>query len=290
MGTILADKYVKCQQMTLESLIGNISKMEKDIHVKKQSEKKISDTKKTLSWIFGIVGIVIILSQTVPLLYSYIRGEMALFQQGQMKDPLPESYRQYVEDEFAYYDPGKSYFANLSENADSLEYQGLFTYDPTTKSTKEIVVDKEYKELMYISISEVGIENIRITPNVESKNEEVYDKLLKYGLAHFKGTPLPGDGGNSFIYGHSAVISFFKKHSNLPETIFTKLEDVDIGDSVEIKREDTVFKYVVRNKKIVSSDDFSILKTQGDKETVTLMTCWPLGAGIKRLVVVAERL
>ena len=114
---------------------------------------------------------------------------------------------------------------------------------------------------MYIDIPKIGIEDIRITPNVESSDEEIYDQYLKYGLAHFKGTPLPGDGGNSFIYGHSAVISFFNKHDNLPETIFTKLEGIDIGDSVSITKDSNVLEYVVRNKKIVSPDDFSILKT-----------------------------
>ncbi len=276
--------------MTLKSLTDNIFKMENEMQIKKQSEKKISNIKKSLSWIFAIVGIVIILSQSIPLLSSYVQGEIQILKQKLIKDPLPESYRQYIEDEFAYYDPGKSYFENLSENAENLEYQGLFTYDPTTKSSKEIVVDSQYKENMYLSISSIEIENIRITPNVESKNEQVYDQFLKFGLAHFKGTPLPGDGGNSFIYGHSAVISFFNKHSNLPETIFTKLEDIDIGDTVKIKRDENVLEYVVRNKKIVSPEDFSILRTQGEKETVTLMTCWPLGVGTKRLVVVAEKL
>lgn len=276
--------------MTLKSLTDNIFKMDKDIQVRKQSEKKIANTKKTLSWIFGIVGLVIIVSQSAPLLSSYVQGEIQILKQKLMKDPLPESYRQYIEDEFAYYDPGKSYFANLSENAESLEYQGLFTYDPLTKSTKEIIVNRDYKENMYISIPSIEIKDVRITPNVESSDRKTYDQFLKYGLAHFKGTPLPGDGGNSFIYGHSAVISFFNRHDNLPETIFTKLEDIDIGDTVTIKKEDSSLSYVVRNKKIVSPEDFSILKTQGSKETVTLMTCWPLGVGTKRLVVVAERL
>jgi len=45
----------------------------------------------------------------------------------------------------------------------------------------------------------------------------------------------------------------------------------------------------VRKTKIVDPDDFDILNQQGDKETVTLMTCWPLGIGTKRLVVIAER-
>lgn len=263
--------------------------MDNDIQVKKQSEKKVAKTKKTLSWVFGVIGVVIILSQAIPLMSSYIQGEVQLLKQTLMKDPLPETYRQYIQDEFAYYDPGKTYFENLSESAENLKYDGLFTYDPTTNSSKEITVDREYSENMYLTIDGIEIENIRITPNVESKDEEVYDRFLKYGLAHFKGTPVPGDGGNSFIYGHSAVLSFFNRHANLPETIFTKLDDVDIGDTVVINKGDLVLTYVVRNKKIVSPDDFSILKTQGDKETVTLMTCWPLGVGTKRLIVVAER-
>jgi len=275
--------------MTSKSLTDNISIMDEERKIKTESEKKISNTKKTLSWIFAVVGVMIILSQSIPLLSSYIQGEMNILKQKLMKDPLPESYKQYIEDQFAYYDPGKSYFANLSKSAEDLQYDSLFTYDPKTKTNKEVVVDREYSQNMYISIEAIEIKDIRITPNVESTNEEIYDRFLKYGLAHFKGTPLPGDGGNSFIYGHSAVISFFNRHSNLPETIFTKLEDIDIGDTVVINKEDTTLSYIVRNKKIVSPDDFSILKTQGDKETVTLMTCWPLGVGTKRLVVVAER-
>ncbi len=275
--------------MTSKSLTDNISIMDEERKIKTESEKKISNTKKTLSWIFAVVGVMIILSQSIPLLSSYIQGEMNILKQKLMKDPLPESYKQYIEDQFAYYDPGKSYFANLSKSAEDLQYDGLFTYDPKTKTNKEVVVDREYSQNMYISIEAIEIKDIRIAPNVESTNEEIYDRFLKYGLAHFKGTPLPGDGGNSFIYGHSAVISFFNRHSNLPETIFTKLEDIDIGDTVVINKEDTTLSYIVRNKKIVSPDDFSILKTQGDKETVTLMTCWPLGVGTKRLVVVAER-
>lgn len=264
--------------------------MDEDLKIRKISEKKVSQMTKNISWIFGIVGSIILLSQGIPLLNSYVQGKIQVEKQELMKDPLPQSYKEYIENEFAYYDPGKSYFENLSKNADSLQYQGLFTYDPTTKSSKEVIVDRNYNKNMYLSIPNIEINNIRITPNVESSNESVYDKYLKFGLAHFQGTPLPGDGGNSFIYGHSAVQSFFSKHSNLPETIFTKLENIDIGDMVEITREEEVYKYIVRNKKIVSPEDFSILKTQGDKETVTLMTCWPLGAGIKRLVVVAERI
>jgi hypothetical protein len=42
--------------------------MDEDIRIKKVSEKKISETKKTISWILGVIGILIILSQAIPLL------------------------------------------------------------------------------------------------------------------------------------------------------------------------------------------------------------------------------
>jgi len=46
---------------------------------------------------------------------------------------------------------------------------------------------------MYITINSIGIKRIKITPNVESVNENVYNKFLKNGVAHFKGTPIPGE-------------------------------------------------------------------------------------------------
>lgn len=263
--------------------------MPNEWNIPEEKSKKIQRTKVVVSITFSVIGIIIILSQAIPLTNSYIDGWIEQARVKLMKNPVPDSYRKYIEEEFAYYDPSKGYFANLEDSIEGLSLEGRFTYDPITNSTKQIVIDQDYQKDMYINIDSVGIEGIIITPNVESQVEEVYDQFLKRGVAHFKGTPLPGDGGNSFIYGHSSVESFFSRHQNLPETIFTRLENIDIGDNVSITRDNQKLNYIVRKKKIVEADDFSILGTQGDKETVTLMTCWPLGMGTKRLVVVAEK-
>jgi sortase A len=85
------------------------------------------------------------------------------------------------------------------------------------------------------------------------------------------------------------VESFFSRHKDLPETIFSRLNDIDIGQKIVVNRDDNVLEYTVRNKKIVEPDDFTILQPIQSKETITLMTCWPLGIGSKRLIVVAER-
>ena len=257
-------------------------------NIQTENQKKIKKTRIWISVILATVGLVIIGSQVVPLAGSYINGIIDQIRASILLSPVPDAYATYVEKQFAYYDPGKSYFANLSQQLGDLNESSQY-YDVVTQTQKPIVIDKDYNKPMYITIESIGIENIKITPNVDSYDAKVYDEYLTEGLAHFKGTPLPGDGGNSFIYGHSAVESFFSNHQNLPETIFSRLSNIDIGQEVDIKKDGKILKYIVRSKKIVSPDDFSILETQDNKETITMMTCWPLGIGTKRLIVVAER-
>jgi LPXTG-site transpeptidase (sortase) family protein len=257
--------------------------------VGKDQNKSVKAIRVTLSILFALMGLVIIVSQVVPLSKSYVEGKWEELRIQLMSSPVPDSYKTFVEDEFAYYDPGVSYFQNLATKAGIANMGTAYSYDPVTKERKEIEVDRDYSTLMSISIPNIGIESVRITPNVESQKEEVYNEYLKHGLAHFQGTPLPGDGGNSFIYGHSAIQSFFSNHSNLAETIFTRLEDIDIGDSISIEKDGKILKYRAKQKKIVEPDDFSILSSKEERETVTLMTCWPLGIGSKRLIVLAER-
>jgi LPXTG-site transpeptidase (sortase) family protein len=57
------------------------------------------------------------------------------------------------------------------------------------------------------------------------------------------------------------------------------LGNIEVGEEVDITKDEEVLKYIVRSKKIVSPDDFSILESQNGKETLTMMTCghWVLG-------------
>ncbi len=260
--------------------------MENPWNIESENTAKIKNTRLTISIVLAFAGLSIIASQVIPLVSSYIDGAI-MQKRGEMKvEPVPESYKKYIEDEFAYYDPGSSYFANL---ASQLGVLGTSTYASDTTATKPIQIDSAYNKDMYLTIDSIGIKNIKISSNVESVEENVYNKYLKSGVAHFKGTPLPGDGGNSFIYGHSAVEAFFSRHKDYPETIFSRLDGIDIGQKIEIKKDGENLEYVVRNKKIVDPTDFTVLQPIYDKENVTLMTCWPLGIGTKRLIVVAER-
>jgi len=254
--------------------------------ISKQDEM-IKKIRFSISGVLAIIGVFILSTQLIPLLNSYITGEIYKYKQNNIATPIPDSYKEELNEEFGY-DPGKSYFQNLFKNA-NLSYSDVLTYDPSTKQYREVVVNKDYSNDMSLSISKIGINNITVKSNIDSYNESIYNSALVNGLAHFKGTPLPGDGGNSFIYGHSSLPSFFNLNQNNPEVIFSKLENIEIGDSIQIEKDNQLLYYTVRKKKITDPNDFSILAQQGDKETLTLMTCWPLGIGTQRLIVIAER-
>jgi len=236
-----------------------------------------------ISGMLAFLGLTIIISQFIPIANSFFQGRLMEIRSSSIINPVPDSYKQYIQGEFAYYDPGEGYFQDLGEQA-----RAQYLHDSPSQNQRDVVINKNYSQNMQLSIPSVNINKVNVSPNVESHEEEIYNQYLTSGLAHFKGTPLPGDNGNSFIYGHSAVTSFFDSHPDLPETIFTRLEDVDIGDTIEIFRDGEKLSYTARNKRIVEDDDFSIFQHNSNRETLTLMTCWPVGIGSKRLVVTAE--
>jgi hypothetical protein len=106
-------------------------------------------------------GIIIIASQVVPLTKSYIQGKWEEFKINIMSSPVPDSYKNYIEDEFAYYEPGLSYFQNLAKKAGIANTGLAYSYDPVTKEKKEIIIDIEYSEPMYLSIEAIGIKMLK---------------------------------------------------------------------------------------------------------------------------------
>lgn len=110
---------------------------------------------------------------------------------------------------------------------------------------------------------------------------------LSQALAHLPGSALPGEKGNVFISGHSALSSLFA----LKNAPFGKLPDLKRGDQIIVETPASKFVYEVANFKIVDPTDLSVLvapESQG--RYVSLMTCVPPGLNFKRLVVLGKML
>lgn len=93
------------------------------------------------------------------------------------------------------------------------------------------------------------------------------------GVSYLSGSALPGDTGNTIMYGH-----------NFP-WILGKLSKVSVGDAIYIYSGDYMLRYTIKYIQSVDPSQTSILD-QSDDKRLTLYTC----AGLfdsKRLVVTA---
>lgn len=133
-------------------------------------------------------------------------------------------------------------------------------------------------------ISKIGI-TVPIIKDVDSVNEEVYLKALEGGVAQYRGTPLPGGLGNSFIFGHS---SYYADKPGRYKQIFRKLNELAVGDEMIVREKSTDLRFRVTRSVIIEPTDFSVLAQPGDKKQLTLMTCWPPGTTDKRYIIQAE--
>lgn len=121
--------------------------------------------------------------------------------------------------------------------------------------------------------------------NIDHTQVLVDSNDLDENLAHLPGSALPGERGNVFISGHSALSRFF----NLRKADFENLTSLKKGDQVEVEVLGVQYKYQVEQLKVVSPNDLSVIippDTQG--RYITLMTCVPPGLNFKRLVVLGK--
>jgi len=128
--------------------------------------------------------------------------------------------------------------------------------------------------------------NAKVLPNVDAENSAIYQKALTQGVAHAKGTKLPGEEGNVFIFAHSGQ-DFLQ--ANRYNAVFYLLSKLETGDEIFIFYQNKKFRYLVTDKKTASPDEAQYMGDTPGKKTLTLMTCWPGGTTWKRLIVEAEQ-
>jgi len=136
-----------------------------------------------------------------------------------------------------------------------------------------------------IVVPKIGA-NSKIVPNVDPYNGKIYQYALTKGVAHAKGTSYPGSGRNVFLFSHSSVNFYEAAKYN---SVFYLLSKLEKGDDIYIFYNQKEHKYKVRNAILADAKDISYLTAgSGSGETLTLMTCWPPGTTLKRLLIIAE--
>jgi LPXTG-site transpeptidase (sortase) family protein len=149
------------------------------------------------------------------------------------------------------------------------------------KSGDEVVaVDPDFS----VIVPKISV-NSKIVGDVDPYDSQIYQRELTKGVAHAKGTVYPGQPGNSFYFAHSSN-NFF--NANLYNSVFYLLNKMVAGDYFYLAYKGDIYKYKVTEVKVVQPEAVNYLTEVINKKMATLMTCWPAGTDLQRLVVVGE--
>ena len=115
---------------------------------------------------------------------------------------------------------------------------------------------------------------------------EIEGTDLKKNAIQYAGTAIPGNYGNTVIFGHSTLPQLYKTAD--PISVFNPLPKTKVGTEVVIKYDGVTYRYLVYETIEVKPDQIEVLAQRYDKHQLTLITCVPLGTYLRRFVARAE--
>ena len=157
-----------------------------------------------------------------------------------------------------------------------------FEFSELKQENKKTRKQENIPEIFYLSIPKLGIEKAEVETNSQNLSPDER-------LGHYPGSALPGEVGNTFIYGHSASPMFYDPKNY--RTIFSTLDKLEAGDEMVVEFGEKFFRYVVEKSVVLNPEDVKPLEPIAPaflrQSYLTLMTCVPPGIRTDRLLVQA---
>jgi LPXTG-site transpeptidase (sortase) family protein len=150
---------------------------------------------------------------------------------------------------------------------------------PVAKATEMPPIDRQFG----IVIPKIAA-NSRVIDEVDAFDPEKYQEALVDGVAHAKGSALPGQPGNVFLFAHSSVNFFEAAKYN---SVFYLLHWLKPGDEIMLYYQDKPYVYRVEKVEQIGAQELEYIFGYQPESKLVLMTCWPPGTDWKRLVVTA---
>lgn len=161
----------------------------------------------------------------------------------------------------------------------------------TQKEAAALSIESNNKDLLTPVDENFGIvipkisANTKVIADVDSSNSVEYQRALTKGVAQARGSANPGEEGNVFIFSHSGI-DFYE--ANRYNAIFYLLNKLEKGDEIYLFFQGEKIRYTVREKKTVNLDEVQYMESKPGEKIVTLMTCWPAGTTLKRLIIIGD--
>ncbi|MEI7792635.1 MAG: sortase [Candidatus Berkelbacteria bacterium] len=183
-----------------------------------------------------------------------------------------------------------SYWYKTQIKAETYSAQTQIVLEPgLVVSTGNVVAPPKERNLPTMQENYVKIPVLNIDAPITWRVNNVPADVslgLENGLIHINGTALPGEKGNIYVTGHSSNYIWAKGNYN---SIFATLDQLIVGDLIYVKFNGETYVYKVSGQKVVVPTDLSVFN-QTDQSKLTLVTCWPIGTSLKRLVVEAKQI
>jgi len=171
--------------------------------------------------------------------------------------------------------PKSSNSSILGDNSDYTQLSNWFVNNQTNL-LPVTQIDASTKSTYYLSIPKLKISEAMVT---------IGSMDLEKSLIHYTQKALPGQLGNTVIFGHSVLPQFFNSKNYL--TIFSTLYKLEQGDEIYLKYDRSTYKYIVEEMFEVQPTNLSVLEQHFDDKSLSLITCSPPGTYIRRLVIKA---
>jgi len=163
-------------------------------------------------------------------------------------------------------------------------------YSVSAEVGSQIVEKEKTIEQIHNSLPKEGsieIPKIGITAPIifaEKNDLKSLKEYLDRGVLLYPGSALPGDIGTAIILGHSASPSWPKVKY---DWVFGKLNELEPDDKIFIFIENKKIIYEVNNKIFLEKGAEIPSDEKNPGSTLYLVSCWPPGRDVKRIVVKA---
>lgn len=222
----------------------------------KKLDKKLKRQISTVLFGFGIISLA---SVVYPIIHFQLQSSRNF---RQILSPLSSGF----------------YNKDINYSVDYTQLSNWFEVDNSNASSHSEELLSKNKNISYLlSIPKLGIKDALV---------EIGSMDLKNSIIHYPQTALPGQLGNTVIFGHSVLPQFFNPKSYL--TIFSTLYKMSVGDKIMIKYDKVDYTYTIDSIYEIKATDFSVLDQRYDGKYLSIVTCSPPGTYLRRLVVRAS--
>lgn len=225
-----------------------------------------------------IVIILIFLAGLSLLLYPFVANQWNNHRQKQ----LISNYESVIADKEA---AGNIDYAAEMKKAEAYNNALLPSILPDSFAVADASTETDSSYENSLNIAGDGMMGIVEIPKIAIKLPIYHgtsDEVLQKAAGHLEGSSLPIGGESTH-----AVIS---AHRGLPSaSLFTDLDQLEIGDHFLIHVLDETLCYEVDQILVVDPEDTSALAVEDGEDLVTLLTCTPYGVNTQRLMVRGHR-